>query len=193
MLNRCLREEFQIERGGGAFAENDDNNGYLVFRTGTIQNSWIRAFRSGIPVDFANKINFRFKGNLLGDRSILTRVGVGMEGPNDNTNISAKFGIEGYDDDGTRSFYNLVTSDGICRRTFATPLSIRETNPKCYALTLEPGVSCKLEYANTLTISTCNIPSYGMVNEGMTFGIKTLDDTEKNMSLVSAALRINQR
>lgn len=185
MLNRCLREEFQIERGGSALAENDDNNG-------TIRNSWIRAFRSGISVNFANKIKFRFKGNILQDKSILARVGVGMEGPNDNTNISAKFGIEGYDD-GAQSFYGLVTSDGIGRSTFATPLSISETNPKCYSLTHEPSVLCKLEYADTLTISACNIPSYGMVNEGMTFGIKTLDDTEKNMSLVSAVLRINQR
>lgn len=116
-----------------------------------------------------------------------------MEAPNEDTTMSPKIGLEGYCGDKAGSNYDFVTSDGICRTTIPTPFPIKESQAACYSLTLEPGVCCKLEYTDeTIMITTGNIPSRSQANLGATFGIKTLNEEEKNLSVMSAGLQYNE-
>jgi hypothetical protein len=195
-LSRCSREEFQIEENKGGVAKNDSKLGSVMLKTGSIPNSWIRAFRPGIPVNFANNIRFSFKGYTPEDKFILTRIGVGIEGLDDNADLSKKFGLEGYNDKNVSgSCYHLITSNGISMSTDPTLLPIKDNNPRCCTLIHKPGVSCTLSYIdeNTerLNVTTCSIPGSGAVYNGMSFGIKTFNKLEKKMSLVSTSLLTN--
>ena len=42
----------------------------------------------------SNYVAFKFKGKLAPRDSVFSRVGVGMEGPNELSDVSPKFGLE---------------------------------------------------------------------------------------------------
>ena len=67
----------------------------MIFKTGSVKNSWIRAFQPIMLVNFPNRINFGYKGNMPQDTSIMSRISLGMEGPDDVARISPKVGSEG--------------------------------------------------------------------------------------------------
>ena len=187
-INRCSAEDFLIELKGSCKVEENhiDKGRCTKFKTGLVKNSWIRAFQPIMSVNFANRINFGYKGNMPQDTSIMSRIGLGMEGPDDVTRISPKVGLEGYGENEAGSLYRLITGNEISRHTEPTPFQIKENSAKCYTFTLEPGVSCTLEFTDgTVILTTCCIPSYIEENPGLTFGLKTLDEEEKYLSLMS--------
>jgi tetratricopeptide (TPR) repeat protein len=137
--------------------------------------------------DYSSTIIFSYKGHMLDDTWVTSRIGLGMEGPNDTANPFTKIGFEGYGDNKAGSCYGFVIADGISRSTIGTAIPIKEIKPKFYAFTVDPDNCCRVISTDGLILSTTsNIPSRGHINHGMTFGIKTHDQIEKKFSLVSA-------
>lgn len=135
-----------------------------------------------------NYVAFKFKGKLTPKHSVFSRVGVGMEGPNELGDVSPKFGLES---DVSGQYCWLVTADGVSRvsRGLLIPeKNSGEQDSKLYHFYLTKDKLSVAEGDGTITQCTAGLPKVGRIRSGMRLGIKTLNDEQKSMLVRCANL-----
>ena len=143
--------------------------------------------------DFSYNLHFRFKGMILQNEKVFSRIGVGMEGPNENIDLSPKFGMES---DINGQFSNIVRIDGISRTTLSlgimVPVTCEDENCESrskeyyFLLTNDRLIFC---HPDGITAEiTSSLPNPLDIKKGISVGLQTLNPEEKILQVKRAAI-----